>query len=200
MIVVKLVPTFWLTVAGKDDTLCIELSKSSFDRDSIGISVADFEQFIIFNPSVEIVHDDQLVLFIAIPPLSSRFVIGRVGVELLTNSVCKSRLTTSSFSCENDHAGFFVSCFIYCEDRFKFSDFSVELDEGCWKFLSNLTDLFCLLKEPRIPVPGLIFLLILLVVPIHMKSFSLLQYSMFCWALTLAFSRCGLERLNRLLT
>ena len=147
MIVVKLVPTFWLTVAAKDDTLCIELSKSSFDRDSIGISVTDFEQFIIFNPAVEIVHDDRLVLFIAIPPLSSRFVIGRVGVELLTNSVCKSILTTSSFSCENDRAGFFVSCFIYCEDRFKFSYSSVELNEGCWKFLSNFTDLFAFLKS-----------------------------------------------------
>ena len=144
MIVVKFVPTFWLTVGGEDGTLCIELSKSSFDRDSIGISVTDYEQFIIFNLSVEIVHDDQLVLFIAIPPVSSRFVIGRVGVELLTNSVCKSRLATS---CENYHAGFFVSCFICCEDRFEFSDSSVELDEGFWKFLSNFTDLFAFLKS-----------------------------------------------------
>lgn len=72
----RLIPTLRQSVCRDDNCLRDELDLSSFGFDQEGISVADSQEGIEGQPSIEFVDDDDFMPAISIPPLTALFPVG----------------------------------------------------------------------------------------------------------------------------
>lgn len=135
-VVFKLVPLVTLLIGGDEHVVRVEYFKSSFDGDPIRVSVSNFEKVIVFNPTVEIVDNDESVLLIAVPPHSVRLV---VGVSPGT-CCCEARLARTRRSTEDNQLRFINSRWRRVEDGMKIPYSATVSNVHSRKFSSNVWD------------------------------------------------------------
>jgi len=89
-----MIPIVWLFIRSYKYDTRSKFFKSPFDRYSVGIAVCNFQKFVVFDPSVEVINDDSRLLSISIPPFTTRFVVSR-ATKRCSMLVCIFRLASA---------------------------------------------------------------------------------------------------------